>query len=133
MKKRKVLAFIALVMVLAGFCLPWLEFYGLISGVSAVRIASETLLTGSGWTSSWFTLLALIPFLAGVNSWAVFIETRSQIPVLSAVVMDLLAGFAFWGITGYVNWKSIWYGYPLMVVGIVLLNGLAMHQYMRRK
>lgn len=122
MKTRSILALIGLAATLTGFCLPWVDFYGLISGLRAVILCWPSFSSGPLHWLNALSLLALLPIAALAVAVGLMYHYRRVYTILLLVLIDTLALAALWAITGFTFWHQILYGYVVMLAGILLLH-----------
>jgi hypothetical protein len=101
MKATKIIAVTSLILILVGFCSPWLEFYGLISGASAVRLGISFLIDGHGFSIlQLIVLFAFIPIFSILSVWNVLAGYGNRALGVYFVIIDLTLIFTTYIVTG---------------------------------
>ena len=135
MKTFRILGILSLILVVAGFCLPWLEFYGLISGLQAVYIGFTNIFLGGGLhLLDSIVLFALIPLLSALAVWRIFRpDEYSVYPLIYILLIDLTVLFALKMISGFVSLRHIYPGFYIMLTGVLLINALTLSLFTQRR
>jgi len=134
MKTIKVLSAISFLLVAIGFCMPWLEFYGTVSGIDAVRTGIIYIFNGHGFSMlDMLLLFAVMPLFSALATWHIVFANKYGSSLIYILLVNLTLIFATWFIFGFTSLRGIYLGFYIMVIGIILLNCLSISGYLKSR
>jgi hypothetical protein len=119
-------------MVLAGFCLPWIEFYGLQSGFSALRFAIISFGESQRFSGfSLFFFFAFIPVTSIACVWIILgsYYTPKAWSLLFLSLLDGSAVFEGYAAGSYGGASNLFVWFYMMICGIIILNVQMISKY----
>ncbi|MBS1624551.1 MAG: hypothetical protein JST83_11060 [Bacteroidetes bacterium] len=130
MKTRTILALIGLALVLVGFCLPWLDFYGHLSGKDIVMTCWPS---GPGFgLLNVFALFVFLPVFAVGSFILVGRHCYGSLLLIQLILMDILVALGLCGISSVAGGSSMMYGFVILLSGIAAMHAAAIWRFVER-